>query len=167
MPIWTTWRHVVRLASSFDLKNRPFYFLCRYDGPCSRRLPFCRMHSDQPQIEKTHARCAKDVGDWKVYYRLTIIAAHINNRTFREDLTVDQQESLLAAQQELLGPRELRSNEGPTINNLTKEREGGAAIERSCQNSDRNRSHTLGPSREKNHQNCNTSGVLQSERKRS
>jgi len=71
------------------------------------------------------------VGDWKVQ-RVIIIAAYISNWTFRDDLTDEQQEELLAAQQELLGPQELRSNEAPTIDPLTKELVGGAAIERSC-----------------------------------
>jgi len=88
------------------------------------------------------------VGDWKVR-RVIFIAAYISNRTFSDDLTDEQQEELLAAQQELLGPRELRSNEAPMIDPLTKEHVGGAAIERSCRNADKNRSHTLGPSREK------------------
>ena len=81
--------------------------------------------------------------------QVTDINAYIDNPLFRENLSDEQQEELLTAQQELLGPRELRTNGAPMIDPLTKEREGGAAIERSCRNSDKNRSHTLGPSREK------------------
>ncbi|KIM34732.1 hypothetical protein M413DRAFT_33066, partial [Hebeloma cylindrosporum] len=66
-----------------------------------------------------------------------------------DDLTKDQQDNLLAAQQELLGPREMRTNGAPTIDPLTNLRVGGAAIERTCRNSDKARSHTYGPSREK------------------
>ena len=73
----------------------------------------------------------------------------VNNWTNREDLTQEQVEELDAAQKELLGPRELRTNGAPTIDPITKSRVGGAAIERTCRNSDKCRSHTYGPSREK------------------
>jgi len=42
----------------------------------------------------------KDVGDWKVR-RVIVIAAYISNRTFSDNLMDEQQEELLAAQQEL------------------------------------------------------------------
>lgn len=86
--------------------------------------------------------------NWKVR-PVSDDTTNVNNRTIRDDLTKEQIEEVQTAQKELLGPRELRTNGAPTIDLLTKTRVGGAAIERTCRNSDKCRSHTYGPSREK------------------
>jgi len=63
-------------------------------------------------------------------------------------LTEEQQNDLKAAQEEALGPRDLRTNGKPTIDPETRELIGGVAIERTSRFKDKNRCHTLGPSRE-------------------
>ena len=62
--------------------------------------------------------------NWKVRW-FSYDIGNVNNWTISDDLTQEQMEELDAAQKEIFGTHELRTNGAPTIDLLTKSRVGG------------------------------------------
>jgi hypothetical protein len=68
---------------------------------------------------------------------------------YRDDVTSAQKMAMEEAQQDILGPRELRGLKEVEYDEETDDFIGGSAVERHCRNGDVSRSHTYGPTLQK------------------